>query len=699
MRHQRRLPALAAVIVVLCLAPGPAVALAAEPPKTPETTDTIERALDTSPLLQALAYLPDGDLAAADGITGIDFTDWAALKAQHGGAEVTSASPLPDRQALLLEIDDTEATTIPLGLDRLATWPAAWGWDSTDLAWQLTLAPALPSPATMVLRFRDDWHPGLFQAQLERHGFVREDGPDFHTYRPGPVAWYGPGEGLERLLGQASTATSLSSPLEPRVGLTLADEGRTVVIQLDGTGHELVEQAMRSVPQAVAESPFGRVAANLGEPFAAQIVAGERGCSGTGEENALLRGEAARLAASVGPLRPYTALGVGYQRAADGTASVGRYVFDYERPGQAERDLPGRRTLIDQGITTDARETDGDAGLTLNGAQAVGQDLVLEVSPVGDQPQALFPQALFDELAGRSPGPSALFAICGPTPTDEPLSRRPTADVPLFSGPAELALSGEEGTYRWDEAHFGAHEVRVRADLMAGQAPCAVRLALREDEAGEDDRLAGEAFTAAPEEVAKHEVTVVVDYATAAMVVDSTCPKWSLRFEPVDDPALPYTLSKRFYPVRGKTIAELATQTDQAEDGWAAYASWETRWQFWLWDATTSCDVTHGTVELETNITYPRWHPSDDVAAAVRARWDRFIDHLTRHELGHVTIALQGADAIDELLDSGLSAASCDQVEQVANRAAARLHERYRKLNDRYDEETDHGITQGTGLS
>ena len=80
------------------------------------------------------------------------------------------------------------------------------------------------------------------------------------------------------------------------------------------------------------------------------------------------------------------------------------------------------------------------------------------------------------------------------------------------------------------------------------------------------------------------------------------------------------------------------------------------------------------------------------------ARWGRFIENLTTHELGHITIALQGADAIDELLDAGLSAPTCEQVERRANRAASRLHEHYNRLNDQYDEETGHGLMQGTGL-
>lgn len=72
--------------------------------------------------------------------------------------------------------------------------------------------------------------------------------------------------------------------------------------------------------------------------------------------------------------------------------------------------------------------------------------------------------------------------------------------------------------------------------------------------------------------------------------------------------------------------------------------------------------------------------------------------NLRTHELGHVTIALQGADAIDDLLDAGLSASTCGRLERLANRAASHLYDQFAKLDRVYDQQTDHGISQGTGL-
>ncbi|HKZ91713.1 MAG TPA: DUF922 domain-containing protein, partial [Candidatus Limnocylindrales bacterium] len=291
-----------------------------------------------------------------------------------------------------------------------------------------------------------------------------------------------------------------------------------------------------------------------------------------------------------------------------------------------------------------------------------------------------------------SPEPSSSPAVLPPLP------KRRTAGVPLFVGPATLELSGRDGTYRWREVHFGAHEVMVLAAVSAAGEPCLTRLTIDGVEGEDGLPLAGIETAATPGTTATSVATTWVDYATAPIRVDSTCPEWSLRLEPLADPNLPYSLTERFYPVRGESIAELAPQTNQARDGWAAYASWKTDWRSSWQDAGTSCDVTSGLTVLWASITYPKWHPPPDAAPRVVAQWQRFIKNLTTHELGHVTIALQGADAIDELFDKGFSAPTCDIVEDTANEAAMRVHERYKRLNDRYDRETDHGVTQGTTL-
>ena len=284
--------------------------------------------------------------------------------------------------------------------------------------------------------------------------------------------------------------------------------------------------------------------------------------------------------------------------------------------------------LIDQGLSADGRRPYRDASFTLAGAESVGRDLVLDVRPVDDRPAGLF-----DELLGRPYGQSGVLATCGPLPagerraTDGPMAQQATADLPLFAGPATLALSGGRGLYAWDEVHFGADQVLVTTTTTARQEPCAAYLVL-EDRSDVGGTRASANLAAVPGEEARHTSTILVDYATAALRVTSTCADWSVTFEPLEDPNLAYRVADHFYPVVGRTIRDLAGQANQATDGWTAYAGWDTDWQFWWQESGASCDVTHGEVELRARITYPAWRPPEGATPAVVARWDRFIEDL-----------------------------------------------------------------------
>ena len=400
-------------------------------------------------------------LASAGG--QLVFIDWAGLKERHDGVEVDGDSPAAEREALLRAIAASDA--VPLPLDQLeqdgsedpddpTASPADWGWDRTDLRWELRIGPT-----TTVLRFEAPPDSDGLRAQAEERGLVREVAGTGEGRDPGDVTY-------------GSTASDA-------FGMTFSDGGRTVVIERGGSGTELVALARDREPVEVAGGPFGRAASQLGRPLVARLYRGADVCSGTGEENALLRGAEARLAASVGRMQPYEVLGVGYTASEAEEGLRGRYVFDYGRVRHATADLAGRRALVERGTAPDGRR-ERDDGFRLAEAGAIGQDIVIDVVP-RDATSGEQARRLFEELTPGRRGEPSLLGICGPAPSDEPLTRRPTADVPIFVGPASLSLSGGPGIHRWDEARFGADEVRLRATLHAGGDPCALWLEATDD--------------------------------------------------------------------------------------------------------------------------------------------------------------------------------------------------------------------------
>lgn len=342
-----------------------------------------------SPLLEALALMPP----ASD---RFEFVDWTALKRLHGGADVTSASPLPERQQLLLEIARSETSPVPLGLDRLEPWRQRWGWDNTDLAWQAAAAPFVS-----ILRFGDDWDPESFIDRLTAYGYSRDDEPQASVFTPGPGAEPPADAPLERILGLERRIEDEPIVLPASVAV-LADRRTVAIVQGDWAAGTLLELADGADPAAVAASPFGRVAGALGRPVAARILHGGYGCSGTGQEQAFLGEDDLALARAVGPLDAYDAFGSGYERAGAGEPVTGRYVFAYEHAEQAEADLSGRRRLLGSGGWT--LRGRGDIELELVEASTDGPTLVLDVALPTDQPQLLL------DLTISRPLP---FAICG----------------------------------------------------------------------------------------------------------------------------------------------------------------------------------------------------------------------------------------------------------------------------------------------
>lgn len=370
----------AGAVLLACSLSAPAVVAEADERPVP----------DPPPLIEALAFVPERDAVA-----GVDFLDWSQLKALHGAADVTGASPLAERQRLLLDIARTEAAPMPFGFDRLPRWSRAWGWDSSDLAWEARVYGEVA-----IMRFEPLWDAGPFRAALTAFGYRQEAIAGGTVYHPDPAAevpWqlrFANMHGLD-VHGRVIT--------EPMVQVALSDDGRTALFsRVHDDGARLLA-ALAADPTRVAASAFGRAAVGLGRPLAATILGGARACSD--HTVGWLMGPARELAAQVAPLHRYEALAAGYSRPALTAPAEGRYVFAYRRPEQARDDLPGRSTLVRQGYPyNDDTSRYEDVAFGLSGAQVDGSRLILDVEPVGGSPVHVLRQVQISPI---------LFATCG----------------------------------------------------------------------------------------------------------------------------------------------------------------------------------------------------------------------------------------------------------------------------------------------
>ncbi|MEO0558939.1 MAG: DUF922 domain-containing protein [Bacteroidota bacterium] len=107
-----------------------------------------------------------------------------------------------------------------------------------------------------------------------------------------------------------------------------------------------------------------------------------------------------------------------------------------------------------------------------------------------------------------------------------------------------------------------------------------------------------------------------------------------------------------------------------------------------------SCVVDEVRVELAVTITLPEWTPPETAPYELQRDWSRFSTALKRHEDQHRQLAADGAAETLAALQ-GLRRASCQEIEFEARQRAERIAEQIEAKHHRYDDETDHGRTEG----
>lgn len=158
-------------------------------------------------------------------------------------------------------------------------------------------------------------------------------------------------------------------------------------------------------------------------------------------------------------------------------------------------------------------------------------------------------------------------------------------------------------------------------------------------------------------------------------------------------------VKEQTYPVRGATEAEIletmrSTGPQAGGERFFGLTASESSFRMQPRMDGPSCVAEDARIELAVTITLPEWEPSPDAAYELRRDWTRFATALKRHEDEHRRIAEEGAEATRAAL-KGLRRASCQDVEFEARQRAERIAERTEAAHNRYDDETDHGRTQG----
>jgi predicted secreted Zn-dependent protease len=96
--------------------------------------------------------------------------------------------------------------------------------------------------------------------------------------------------------------------------------------------------------------------------------------------------------------------------------------------------------------------------------------------------------------------------------------------------------------------------------------------------------------------------------------------------------------------------------------------------------------------------TMPRWRGEAQGGAALKARWQKFVAAVRRHEDVHKDNAIKAGTEIETMLLSVKPHSNCEDLARTADAAAEEIVRKYQKLDEEYDRKTRYGRSQGATL-
>jgi predicted secreted Zn-dependent protease len=157
-----------------------------------------------------------------------------------------------------------------------------------------------------------------------------------------------------------------------------------------------------------------------------------------------------------------------------------------------------------------------------------------------------------------------------------------------------------------------------------------------------------------------------------------------------------------YYEVHGRTVAELAAdlrrQGPKDEEG-RAYAGFTTsplRWQYNTRPDGPVCTAFNVRVNVYSAVLLPKWVPPADTEPGLLTMWNQSMAALALHEAGHEEISVRYATLVRDRIVA--QRAPCGRFSAEANRAGNRLVAALRAAQAKYDADTRHGLSQGTGF-
>lgn len=157
-----------------------------------------------------------------------------------------------------------------------------------------------------------------------------------------------------------------------------------------------------------------------------------------------------------------------------------------------------------------------------------------------------------------------------------------------------------------------------------------------------------------------------------------------------------------YYEVVGRTAADLTGEMrlkgpkDAEGRAFSGLTKSPFTWRYSTRAVGQTCYATTVRVTMYTDVFLPRWIPPDDVVPGLIAQWKQSMAALELHEAGHKDISARFAKQIRDRIAS--MGTLCSNFAIEANRISNAIVADMRAAQSKYDADTRHGLTQGTGF-
>jgi predicted secreted Zn-dependent protease len=170
------------------------------------------------------------------------------------------------------------------------------------------------------------------------------------------------------------------------------------------------------------------------------------------------------------------------------------------------------------------------------------------------------------------------------------------------------------------------------------------------------------------------------------------------------DATVPADVEIEYYEIRGASSTELRAQmnalgpSDRFGVRRFATTHWDVQWRYPFQTTPVGCALGAPKVTLKAKYILPRWMDADSAPPEVQQQWRCYLAALLVHEDGHRLHGREAAARIEALLPTLAPQPTCPEMDALANAEAHRLLEHFRDLDQEYDRNTRHGVTQATEL-